>query len=91
MKNLTWWKYFANYFPVKLVKTVDLEPSRNYLLCSFPHGVLSTGVGTAFVTNALNCTKVFPGLDFRLITLDQNFKGPFFREFTSGMGKQTLN
>ncbi|KAL7302994.1 hypothetical protein TKK_0004219 [Trichogramma kaykai] len=50
-KNLIWWRYFCNYFPIKLIKTADLDPSRNYLLCSFPHGILATGVTGALGTN----------------------------------------
>lgn len=33
------WKNCINYFPVDVVKTVDLTADRNYLVCMFPHGV----------------------------------------------------
>ncbi|XP_058810785.1 2-acylglycerol O-acyltransferase 2-A-like [Phymastichus coffea] len=85
-RNLAWWRYFCNYFPIKLVKTVDLDPSKNYLFCSFPHGLLSTGVTAAFSTNGLDCAKVFPGLDFRLVTLDTHFQTPLFREYVLNFG-----
>ncbi|MFH4984660.1 hypothetical protein AB6A40_011369 [Gnathostoma spinigerum] len=26
------WKYYANYFPIKLVKTADLSPEHNYII-----------------------------------------------------------
>ena len=32
------WKHYRNFFPIKLVKTCDLNPSQNYLLGSHPHG-----------------------------------------------------
>ncbi|XP_015121847.1 2-acylglycerol O-acyltransferase 2-A [Diachasma alloeum] len=86
MRNSSWWRYFCAYFPVKLVKTVDLDPSRNYLLCSFPHGILATGAFAAFSTDILNCKNVFPGLEPRIVTLDQHFKIPFFREFVYSFG-----
>lgn len=85
-RNFVWWRYFRNYFPVELVKTVDLDPSKNYLFCSFPHGILATGITSAFGTNALDCAKKFPGLDFRVLTLDQNFQTPFFREYVLSFG-----
>lgn len=34
------WKHAQNYFPVDLVKTAELPPDRNYLICAFPHGIL---------------------------------------------------
>ncbi|XP_001602288.1 2-acylglycerol O-acyltransferase 2 [Nasonia vitripennis] len=85
-RNLAWWRYFCAYFPIKIVKTVDLDPTRNYLFCSFPHGILSTGVSGAFTTNGLDCAKLFPGLDFRLLTLDAHFQTPLFREYVLNYG-----
>ena len=83
---MLWWRYFCNYFPIRLIKTVDLDPKRNYLFCSFPHGLLGTGVTGAFATNGLDCAQVFPGLDFRPLTLDQHFKTPLFREYILNFG-----
>ena len=80
IRNLMLWRYFANYFPIKLIKTVNIDPHRNYLFCSFPHGILATGISAAFGTNALDCDKLFPGLNFQIVTLDENFRYPFFRE-----------
>ena len=31
IRNLAFWKYFVRYFPIRLVKTGDLDPSRNYM------------------------------------------------------------
>ncbi|XP_033225531.1 diacylglycerol O-acyltransferase 2-like isoform X2 [Belonocnema kinseyi] len=86
MRNCAWWHYFRDFFPIKLVKTTDLDPSRNYLFCSFPHGVLSTGAFCAFGTDTLNCQDLFPGLDFRLLTLEQHFKVPIMRELPASFG-----
>ncbi|XP_015589868.1 2-acylglycerol O-acyltransferase 1 isoform X2 [Cephus cinctus] len=86
MRNCAWWRYFCAYFPLKLVKTADLDPSRNYLFCSFPHGILSTGAFGAFATDCLGFKDLFPGLEPRMLTLDQHFKIPFFREFVYSFG-----
>ncbi|XP_051174958.1 diacylglycerol O-acyltransferase 2-like [Leptopilina boulardi] len=86
MRNCIWWHYFRDYFPIKLVKTKDLDPSRNYLFCSFPHGVLSTGIFCAFGTDVLKCQELFPGLDFRLLTLEQHFSVPILRELPASFG-----
>jgi len=76
----------CDYFPLKLVKTVDLDPNDSYIFVCVPHGVLSVGVN-AFTTEALKCKEIFPGLDIRSITLDQHFKIPIIREYVYSLGK----
>ena len=56
------WKHFANYFPISLAKTAELDPNKSYLLGSHPHGLLCAGAFCAFATDALDFTKVFPGM-----------------------------
>lgn len=34
------WKYFVEYFPMKLVKTVDLPPDRNYMIWWANHNLV---------------------------------------------------
>ncbi|XP_061816410.1 2-acylglycerol O-acyltransferase 2-A isoform X1 [Nerophis lumbriciformis] len=36
------WEHFRDYFPVKLVKTVDLDPNKNYIFGFHPHGLVSS-------------------------------------------------
>lgn len=86
MRNNVLWRYFCNYFPLKLVKTVDLDPKKSYLFICIPHGILSMGVMGSFSTEAMDCSKLFPGLDIRIITLDQHFKIPLFREYAFSLG-----
>lgn len=40
VRNLSYWRYFANYFPVVIHKTVDLPADKNYMMGLFPHGLL---------------------------------------------------
>ena len=44
-------KYYADYFSMKLVKTFegDLDPNKNYLFCSHPHGEKSAVLGKYFL------------------------------------------
>ncbi|VDM73676.1 unnamed protein product, partial [Strongylus vulgaris] len=44
-------KWFADYFPVRLHKTVDLSPSHNYLVGCHPHGIIAMAVFANFATN----------------------------------------
>jgi len=43
LRGLRVWKRFSEYFPVCLVKTAELDPSKNYLFAYHPHGILSLG------------------------------------------------
>lgn len=40
-----WWNYFRDYFPCKLVKEVELDPSRNYIVGYHPHVNLLLRIG----------------------------------------------
>lgn len=40
VRNWRIWKYVIDYFPVDLVKTVDLSPDRHYVIGTCPHGIL---------------------------------------------------
>ncbi|KAL6268531.1 hypothetical protein P5V15_001664 [Pogonomyrmex californicus] len=86
VKNNVFWRYFCNYFPIKLVKTVDLDPKKSYLFICIPHGILSIGVIGSFSTDVLNCKNIFPGLKMNVITLDQHFKTPLIREYFYSTG-----
>ena len=37
IRNLAVWRHLANYFPIKLHKTTDLDPSKNYIFAFHPH------------------------------------------------------
>ncbi|XP_003703046.1 2-acylglycerol O-acyltransferase 2-A [Megachile rotundata] len=91
LRNCTWFQYYCDYFPVTLVKTTDLDPTKNYLFCCVPHGILSTGVFGAFGTDILGCKETFPGLDVRIVVLDQHFKIPLFRDYVLMNGGVSSN
>lgn len=80
-KQCAWMRHVCDYFPIKLVKTTDLDPEKSYLFCSFPHGILSVGIFGAFGSSHLGVEDLFPGLQIRVIILEHHFKVPFFREY----------
>lgn len=59
-RSLTIWQHFADYFPVDLVKTAELRPDRNYVVASFPHGIMwyiAVQIKIwVFNTNSTNCS-----------------------------------
>ncbi|KAI5462964.1 diacylglycerol acyltransferase-domain-containing protein [Mariannaea sp. PMI_226] len=91
MRNLRLWKLFTGYFPMKLHKTYELDPTRKYILGYHPHGIISHGAWGAFVTNALGFRELFPGITNTLLTLDSNFRLPFNRDWILWMGLQSVS
>ncbi|XP_024121873.1 2-acylglycerol O-acyltransferase 2 [Oryzias melastigma] len=75
------WNHMRDYFPIKLVKTADLDPKHNYILGFHPHGVLVAGAFTNFCTYATGFQKLFPGLTSYLLMLPLWFRAPFFRDY----------
>ncbi|XP_065222639.1 2-acylglycerol O-acyltransferase 2-A-like [Planococcus citri] len=79
--------YFRDYFPSKLIKTQDLATDTNYLFVVYPHGVLSYSTLAVFGSEANRIeSEAFPGVDFRIVTLDINFYCPITREYFLSLG-----
>lgn len=91
MRRWRMWYHYKNYFPIKLVKTCELDPKRNYLLCSHPHGILSSGAFVSFFTEGNDVSNVFSGLTIHGITLWVNFMIPLFREWCLALGKTCMH
>lgn len=85
-RNLIFWKYFKDFFPLKIVKTCDLPPTTNYLFCAFPHGLLPAGIFGHFATEVTDFPNLFPGLKTHVATLNMHFNTPITRELLSGLG-----
>ncbi|XP_063298524.1 2-acylglycerol O-acyltransferase 1 isoform X1 [Pelobates fuscus] len=86
VRNWSVWRFFKDYFPIKLVKTADLDPQYNYLLGFHPHGVLVAGAFSNFCTNYTGFSELFPGLTPYLHILPFWFRCPFFREYAMSVG-----
>lgn len=43
----------ASYFPVKLIKTCEIDPNDSYLFCGHPHGIFCFGGTISFASDAL--------------------------------------
>ena len=84
----TWrvWQWFVEYFPLRLVKTVDLDPDEKYVFAYHPHGVISVGAFGCFGTEGAGFSRLFPGIDLRILTLAINFTAPLVREIFLSLG-----
>ncbi|XP_040195963.1 2-acylglycerol O-acyltransferase 2 [Rana temporaria] len=86
LQNHAVWRYVRDYFPIKLVKTADLDPRQNYLIGFHPHGVLVAGGFTNFCTYATGFPELFPGITPYLMMLPLWFRAPFFRDYIMAGG-----
>ena len=86
MRRWVMFRHYGNFFPVKLIKTVDLDPDQTYLFGSHPHGILCYGAFASFATEFLQFEKLFAGLTPRMLTLKQNFMLPGTRELIYATG-----
>ena len=69
LRNLSSWNYYRDYFPVRLIKTAQLSPEKNYIFGYHPHGIMCAGAWCNFATEATGFSKLFPGLTPHLLTL----------------------
>ncbi|TPX32523.1 hypothetical protein SmJEL517_g04348 [Synchytrium microbalum] len=76
-----WWRYYRDFFNVKLHKTADLDPKKNYLMAYAPHGIYGLGATVSVQSPYCNFKELFPGIDIKTGTLDSNFNVPFWREW----------
>ncbi|KAF2015756.1 DAGAT-domain-containing protein [Aaosphaeria arxii CBS 175.79] len=90
-RRLPVWSLFASYFPMRLHRTQELEPTRKYIFGYHPHGIISHGAFAAFATEALGFGQLFPGITNTLLTLDSNFRLPLYREYALRMGLASVS
>ncbi|XP_021962460.1 2-acylglycerol O-acyltransferase 1 isoform X2 [Folsomia candida] len=90
------WTWYCDYFPIKLVKTGDLPPHKNYIFCSHPHGILCSAAFGNFATEGTSFSENFPGITPHLLTLEGHYSFPLYREYLMSSGacsasKRSLN
>ncbi|KAI7861732.1 diacylglycerol acyltransferase-domain-containing protein [Spinellus fusiger] len=85
------WRHFAGYFPISLVKECKLDPDRNYVFGYHPHGIISMGALCNFGTEATHFSSLFPGIVPSLLTLESNFKIPFYRDIIMALGLASVS
>lgn len=91
--NSRFWSYLAAYFPIKLKHSTNfkLDPKENYILNYHPHGIAAFGAVTAFATNGLKITKLFPGITSRFMVHETSFVMPIMKETFGTRGDCSVN
>ncbi|XP_069690869.1 2-acylglycerol O-acyltransferase 1-like isoform X1 [Periplaneta americana] len=91
VRDSAFWRYLSDYFPVRLVKTAELDPTMSYMFCSFPHGMLALGTFISFGTNATKVNEAFPNHKCYMATLAYHFKLFYIRELGHALGLCTAS
>ncbi|KAG8525401.1 uncharacterized protein KY384_009045 [Bacidia gigantensis] len=91
LRSLPIWSLFASYYPARLHRSEPLPPTRKYIFGYHPHGIISHGAFAAFATEALGFSQLFPGITNTLLTLDSNFRVPFYRDYALAMGLASVS
>ncbi|KAF7237916.1 Diacylglycerol O-acyltransferase 2 [Varanus komodoensis] len=91
VRNWAVWRYFRDYFPVRLVKTHNLLTNRNYIFGYHPHGIMGLGAFCNFGTEATGVGQKFPGIRPYLATLAGNFRMPILRDYLMSGGICPVN
>jgi len=91
LRRLPIWRLYTEYFPIRLHRTVELDPQRNYIFAYQPHGIISHGAFGNFCTEATGFRQLFPGITNTLLTLEQSFTIPFNREYLLAMGLASVS
>ncbi|EPQ31524.1 uncharacterized protein PFL1_00857 [Pseudozyma flocculosa PF-1] len=86
VRKLAVFRYFAEYFPISMIKTTDLPPDRPYIFGYHPHGILGVAAVANLATDATEFPASFPGITPHLLTLATNFTIPIFRDVIMAMG-----
>ncbi|XP_035144707.1 acyl-CoA wax alcohol acyltransferase 2 [Callithrix jacchus] len=86
VRNWCLWKHYCDYFPLKLLKTHDISPNRNYILVCHPHGILAHTWFGHFSSEGSGFSKTFPGITPYILTLGAFFWMPFFRDYLMATG-----
>ncbi len=86
LRQCSIWTQWVQYFPLTLIKTMDLDPNRNYIFGYHPHGVGSFGALGNFGTDATHFSTLFPNIRPHLMLLRMQFFNPFTRDLLLGLG-----
>lgn len=87
LRRCSIWKIWAQYFPLKLFKTTDLDLKQNYIFGYHPHGLGAIGALGNFCTEATGFSHLFPSIRPHLMLLRMQFFNPITRDLLLGLGK----
>ncbi|PIK45024.1 putative 2-acylglycerol O-acyltransferase 1 isoform 2 [Apostichopus japonicus] len=81
VRNWALFKNMVDYFPYKLIKTVDIDPKHCYIFGFHPHGIMGMGLFAHFASEGSNFSQIFPGITPYPLTLHGWFYIPIIRDY----------
>ncbi|GAB6024246.1 Diacylglycerol O-acyltransferase 2 [Chamberlinius hualienensis] len=76
----------VKFWPMRLIKTSDLDPNKNYVCGCHPHGVIPMGSFTNVATDINDFSLKFPGIKSTVIAFDLLFYLPIVRDLLTAFG-----
>uniref|UniRef100_A0A0B6Y7G6 Acyltransferase n=1 Tax=Arion vulgaris TaxID=1028688 RepID=A0A0B6Y7G6_9EUPU len=80
-RSWTLFKWAAAYFPLQLIKTHEIDPSKNYIFACHPHGVMCHSHVINFASEGTGFSSYFPGIKSYMCVLTGQFMFPVFRDY----------
>jgi hypothetical protein len=76
------------YFDLKIVKTAEIPPTKNYIFCYHPHGATPFGMYSGLNSNCCGFDDLYPGISLNLKGHSFFLSFPLLREFCLYYGGQ---
>ncbi|OQV15290.1 putative 2-acylglycerol O-acyltransferase 1 [Hypsibius exemplaris] len=86
VRRLNCFRRLAGYYPMTLEKTEELDPNAKYVFGYHPHGGSAMGSAVMFATEAVDISRIFPGLRFHLLSHSLLHVVPYVRELLAAIG-----
>ena len=86
LRQLSFWSYFTQSFPLHLIRSTPLSSDRNYIFACHPHGIFSISTVHSIITDGQQFSQLFPNLQPYFVTISQQFWLPFYREILLAFG-----
>jgi hypothetical protein len=90
-RNNTIFDLTRDYFDMKIIKTSDIPPIKNYIFGYHPHGIAPFGLCSGLNSNSCGFDDLFPGIKLNLKGHDYILRYPFLREFCLYFGAQSIS
>ncbi|KAL2312191.1 Diacylglycerol O-acyltransferase [Schizosaccharomyces pombe] len=91
LRNAPPYRWFCHYFPIRLHKTTELDPEKNYIFGYHPHGIISLGAFGGFASEGADFSKLFPGINVSVLTLNSNFYVPVYRDYLMALNINSVS
>jgi hypothetical protein len=87
-RNSLLFDIIKEYFDLKIVKTAEIPPTKNYIFCYHPHGATPFGMHSGLNFSCCGFDDLYPGISLNIKVHSFFFSFPLVREFCLYFGFQ---